>query len=619
MLTKVFTALLAGSLIATARAQADPSPKFELLGTYKALGGLMATTVAPGSSEGSERLYGSYLYADNTLDVVAVDPADGKSEVFHNVVPGEYGARNIAVGPDGDVYLGSLPHAHFLHIDRKTHQMIDLGRPSPAEQYIWDVAFGEDRRLYGVTYPGCRLVRYDPATHKMEDLGKMDSTEKYGRWIVGGHDGFMYIGIGTAKANIAVFNTKSGELREILPAPMQTVGTPKPYIGVDGKVYATLDDHLFALEGFSIHEIPAIRKVEPVNPDVLRNGDVLDLSEGGGTLTVKNLHTGRERRLTISYEGEDLQIFRVGFGPGGQLYGSSILPIHFLEIDTESKQIKQIGNLGGGEVYSFLAHNGKLLMGAYSGLSPLMTYTPGDVFRPAVDGNPLLVNYGGSDHAWRPQAMTPGPDGNVYVGATAGYGKLEAPLLSWTGETDSPKLFNGLAPNQSPVSLASWKMSIVVGTTTLGGGGSHPTSMDAHVFTWDTERKQKTTEAVPVEGTKTITDLITTRKGMVYGIAISGEEHTLFAFDPQTGHIVSRKSTPFRNVVYNGIGVTSSGRIVGLAEEGIFTIDEAKGEARWLAKTPMKITGGFGIRDNAVYFVSNAQVYRYRLGARDAH
>jgi len=619
MCIRAITIVVAASLSAFACAQGDAPQKFELLGNYKALGGLVATTVAPGSSEGSERLYGSYLYADSTLDVVAVDPANGESEVFHNVVLGEYGARNIAVGPDGDVYLGSLPHAHFLRINREAHKMIDLGRPSPKEQYIWDVAFGHDQRLYGVTYPGCRLVRYDPATRRLEDLGKMDSTEKYGRWIVGGHDGFMYIGIGTAKANIAVFNTKTGELREVLPAPMQIVGTPKPYIGVDGKAYATLDDRLFALDGFSIREISNSQKVEPVNSDVLKNGDVLSLSGGGGVLAVKNSRKETERTMKISYEGEDLQVFRVGFGPDGQLYGSSILPIHFFQVDTVSKQIKQLGDLGGGEIYSFLSHDGKLLMGAYSGLSPLMAYTPGVAFKPAPEGNPLLVDYTGSDHAWRPQAMISGPDGKVYVGATAGYGKLEAPLLSWTGKPGSITLLGGLAPDQSPVSLTDWKNSVIVGTTALGGGGSHPTATDAHVFTWDTSRKQKKMEAVPVQGAKTITDLITAKNGLVYGIAVSGVEHTLFAFDPQTGRVVSRKSTQFHNVVYNGIGMTSSGMIVGLAEDGIFTIDEAKGEVRLIAKTPMKITGGFALRDDAVYFVSNAKVYRYFLGAADAH
>ena len=599
-------------------AQTDPSPKFELIGSYKALGGLMATAVAPGPQKGTQRLYGSYLYADNTLDIVVINPANGKSDVFHNPVPGEYGARNIAIGPEGDVYFGTLPHAHFLRLDRKAGRLIDLGRPSPSEEYIWDVAFGTDERLYGVTYPGCRLVRYTPATQKLEDLGKMDPTEKYGRWIVAGHDGFMYIGIGTAKANIAVFNTNTGELREILPKDMQVVGIAKPYIGVDGKAYATLNDHLFALDGFQIHEFPASQKVDPYNADVLKNGDMLRLAEGGGILSIKNPNTHVERKLKISYEGENLQVFRIGFGPDGQLYGSSILPIHFLKVDIPARHIDQIGELGGGEIYSFLAHDDHLLMGAYSGLSPMLSYDPTKPVKPAEDSNPVLVNYDGSDHAWRPQAMIEGPDHRVYVGATAGYGQLEGPLLAWTGKPGSVKLYNGLVHDQSIVSLTTWKNFVVAGTTTLGGGGSHPTAESAHVFTWDTTTGEKRLDFVPVKGAKTITDLIISPAGLIYGIAVTGTTHTLFALDPQTGKTLAQNITPFHDVVYNGIGTMPDGTMVGLAEDGIFTIDPSTNAVRMVAATSMKITGGFALRGQDIYFVSNSDVYRYRVAVSHA-
>ena len=606
---------------------------FEFLGEYKSYGGLVATTVAPGPAKGSERLYASYLYADNTLDVIAIDPANGRSEVFHNPVPGEYGARNIAVGPDGDVYLGSLPHAHFLRVDREAHRMIDLGRPSPNEEYIWDVAFGSDHRLYGVTYPGCRLVRYDPATGKSEDLGRMDPREKYGRWIVGGRDQYLYMGIGTAKANIAVFDTTTGEMREILPRDAQIVGTPKPYIGVDGKTYATLNDRLFEITGFNIREIPLSAKVKPFNADVLKDGRALSLAED--TLTIRQAKTegdaqeAAEKNVEISYKGEDLQIFRVGFGPDGRLYGSSILPFKFLKADVETKDIEELGILGGGEGYSLLSHGGRLLIGGYSALSPLMSYTPGEPLRPAVGGNPELINYEGSDSAWRPQAMIEGPDGKVYVGATAGYGTLEGPLLSWNGTAASVKTFGGLVRNESVISLAAWKDFIVGGTTTTGGGGSHPVATDAHLFVWNTKTHVKVDDVIPVPGAQSITDLVTAKSGLVYGVASSGglvfgvtgpeSVYTLFAYDPIARRVISTKRTPFHDVVYNSIGVDADGKIVGLADDAIFTIDEATHEVRVISTPPVKITGGFALRDGAVYFASNSRLYRYWLTPTGAH
>lgn len=589
--------------------------KFELLGNYRALGGQMATTVAPGPVKGSERLYASFLYAENTLDVIAIDPANGKAEVFHSAAPGEYGARNIAVGPEGDVYLGSLPHAHFLRVDRKAHRMIDLGRPSPAEEYIWDVAFGTDKRLYGVTYPGCRLVRYDPATKKSEDLGKMDSTEKYGRWIVGGPDGFMYAAVGTSKANLYVYDTRSGEGREILPADAQIVGTPKPFVGVDGKIYAKLKDRAYQVTGFIAKEIPASTLPVPLNPNTLSDGRILELSEEGGKMAVSNPNTNTKRALQIDYRGEDLQLFRIGFAPDGVLYGSAILPIHFVKVVQGSREVKQIGDLGGGEVYSFLAHGERLLMAAYSGMSPLMSYLPGGKFKPAMDGNPILIEYPGWDYGWRPQAMIEGPDSRVYVGGTAGYGKIEAPLLSWTGESGSVQLHDDIVKDQSVISLTSWGKLIVAGTTTRGGGGSHPTQTDAQLVLWDTETKKIVFRVAPVAGADSLTDLVTAPSGTIYGVAVKGRDNILFVFDPKQRKVLTTRQLPFQSVIYNSVAVGPDRGIWGLAKEGIFRIDDTTHQADLIAKSPVNITGGFDMRGEDVYFISNSKIYRWRRGA----
>lgn len=287
-------------------------------------------------------------------------------------MPGEFGARNLAVAPNGDVYFGTLPGAHFMRLDWPTHRMVDLGRPSANEQYIWDTTFGPDGKLYGVTYPECRLVRYDPATHKLADLGRMDPTEKYGRWIVNGHDGYLYMGIGTAKANVAVYDTRTGQMREVLPRDAQIVGTAQPYLGIDGKIYASIGDHLFALSGFSIHQIDAKQRVPVLHERTLRDGTAVDLSPDG-VLLLHHPRTGRKTSLPIGYEGEPLEIFRIGIGRTGTLYGSSILPARLVRVDFATHKVSNIGLLGGGELYSLLAHHGRIAMGAYAGLSPLLS------------------------------------------------------------------------------------------------------------------------------------------------------------------------------------------------------------------------------------------------------
>lgn len=604
-----FGVALATPVICSAQTQGTNG--FEHVASYRALGGMVAMAIAPGPTPGYQRVYASYLYDDNTFDVIAIDPRDGSATVFHNPVPGEFGARNLAVAPNGDVYFGTLPTAHFMRIDWATHRIIDLGRPSPSEEYIWDTAFGPDGKLYGVTYPECRLVRYDPATGKLADLGRMDPTEKYGRWIVNGHDGYLYMGIGTSKANVAVYDTHTGQMREVLPSDAQIVGTAQPYLGVDRKVYASIGDRLFTLSGFTIHEIDAKQRVPMQHDNTLRDGTKVDLMSHEGTMLLRNPKTSRETSLRIGYEGESLQIFRIGFGPRGSLYGSSILPAHLVRVDFATHKVNNVGLLGGGELYSLLAHHGRIAMGAYAGLSPLMSYDPAQPFHPAPNGNPSFTNFDGSDEHWRPQAMIEGSDGLLYVGGTAGYGQLEGPIVAWDGKSAQATPYGNLIHNQSVISLAVWQRQIVAGTTTQGGGGSHPTEKNASVFFWDTATHKLLWKIVPVPGASMVTDLIVSRSGIVYGIAVQDTTATLFAIDPKRHQGLSTQVLPFHSIPYNGVVADSHGTIWGLGDSGIFRIDDHSHRAVVVAESPVPISAGLALRGHKLYFVSNSEVYCY--------
>jgi len=587
---------------------AQEAGKFELLGRYRGLGAMVASAVGPGPVAGSERVYISYLYIDNTIDVVAVDPASGEFQVFPNPAPTESGARCMAVGPDGNVYLGTLTGAHFLKLDVKAGKLIDLGRPSSTEQYIWDVNFASDGKLYGATYPQSKLVRYDPKSGKSEDLGRMDLVEQYAHYVAGSDDGFVYVGIGTSKANIAAYEIATGAHREILPAEFQVVGQANVYRGKDGSVYGTAAGRHFRMNGWTATAIDDMEAAPAVERLRLRDGRTVEIHDKA--LRLKDPKSGAITDRAFAYEGNDLPLFRIAFGPDGELYGSSVLPIYFVKYDRAKHTLPDFGGLGGGEIYSFLSHRGRLLMAAYAGLAPLMSFNPSRPFSKETGAaNPTLVNFKGSDSGWRPQAMIEGPDHNVYLGAVAGYGKLGGPLTIWNTETNAVEQFHHLVPDQSVISLAVWKDRLVGGTTVGGGGGSHPTQKEAKLFIWNPQTKAKEFETIPVADARSIDDLIVTPKGMVYGIAAG----TLFVFDPESRTVKERKKLPFGGTIYNSVALGRDGRIWGLAKEGIFAIDTATNQARVVATAPEKITAGFAMRDDAIYFVSGPAVYRYRV------
>mgnify|MGYP001582843154 CR=1 FL=1 len=578
---------------------------FQHLGTYIGLGGVLASAVGPGPTEGSQRFYLSYIYASHTLDLVAVDPETGQHQVFPNPVPGEYGAWGMTVGPDGKIYVGTLPRAHILRLDPRAGELVDLGRPAPTEQYIWALTVGADGRIYGATYPQARLVRYDPASGALEDLGRMDPIEQYARHVAASRDGFVYIGIGSAKANIAAYEIATGEHRELLRAEHQVVAIAQVYRGADGKVYGRAGAQNFRLEGWnavpiSAKEAPA---AEPANR--LADGRVIRVEKGAAIVT--DPRTQSVTRHRYDYRGNELPIFRLAFGPDGRLYASGVLPAQFLRLQ-EDNSVEELGNLGGGEVYSFLAREDRLLMAAYSGLAPLMVFDPGETFATAGPArNPVLVNFPDQDSGWRPQAFIHGPDGRVYIGAVAGYGKLGGPLAVWDVEAGSVTSYHHLVTNQSVVSLAVAEGLIVGGTTTGGGGGSRPTEKEAKLFVWDPAAEEKVFETVPVAGATAITDLIHAPNGLVYGIA----GRSLFAFDPVALEVKVTKPLPFTGALYNSVALGPDGRIWGLASAGVFVIDPATHEATLVARAPRAITAGFALSGNAIYYASGAALYRY--------
>jgi hypothetical protein len=439
----------------------------------------------------------------------------------------------------------------------------------------------------------------------------MDPTEKYGRWIVNGDDGFLYMGIGTAKTNVAVYDTCTGQMREVLPQDAQIVDTARTYIGVDGKVYTSVGKRLFTLTGFNIREIDAMHPVPMRMHNILCDARMVDLEGHEGMMILRDPKSQRETSLKIGYEGEPQEIFRIGFGPDGALYGSSILPAHLVHVDLANHTVENVGTLGGGELYSLLAHGGCMAMGAYAGLSPLMSYDPAKPFQPSDLGNPSFADFAGSDGHWRPQAMIEGPGGMVYVAGTAGYGQLEGPLVVWDGASARADAYGNLVHNQSVTSLAVWNGHIVGGTTTQGGGGGHPTETDDCVFLWDAVEHKLVWKVVPVAGAKLITDLITSQSGIVYGIAVSRTAHTLFALEPKTQSIVATQELPYHSVPYNSVISAADGTIWGLGDQGVFRIDDRSHRAEMVARSPVRITAGIGLRGHQIYFAANSEIYRY--------
>ena len=190
--------------------------RFESLGIPVRVGGLMGCIVGP-DGRGGEALYFNLNQTVAPLFLVQVDPDTGRARQFN--APQGPGAWAFSVGPDEKIYLGTWDGGLILHFDPKQPDkgIEVVGKPSPSESYLWQFAVGKDGKLYACTYPGAKLVSFDPVTGKMEDHGRMHPAEMYARSLAVGPTGKVYVGIGTVKNDLVVFDPATGLHRSILP------------------------------------------------------------------------------------------------------------------------------------------------------------------------------------------------------------------------------------------------------------------------------------------------------------------------------------------------------------------------------------------------------------------
>ena len=608
-LATIFLAALTSTSLVHA-SDAPPPGQFKAVGTFWNIGLVQSSVVGPGPEAGTQRVYASIAYYAGTFDLLSIDPETGTTTVLPSPIPNQNAVWSMVLGPDGNIYMGTAPSAHLLKLDTAHGTLVDLGIPASGENTIWSLALGADNRIYAGTYPNCKLVRYDPATGNLADLGRLDPTEEYAHSLAATSDGFIYAGLGSEAARVVAYQISSGVTRQILPQQAQVAGFGNTYVGNDGIVYATSPRFDYIISGWQATQIPPSMVQSSALPTVLSDGTVISLDEENGVLILHSQHPWANDlvSLALDYKGQPNQLFRIGMGPDGMLYGSGALPSDLVRMQLDGKT-EYVGSLGSGEAYSMLPFESNLLFGTYADVSTLISYTPGLPFNTgSSSSNPQSVVVPADDMCWRPVAMIAGNDGLVYVGSQAGYGKLTGPLIVWNPQTGTASQYP-LIGNQSVVSLAAWNQMVIGGTTIIGGLGSAPVATDAELFIWDPTANEITATAVPVPGAQTITDLVTAPNGLVYGFADS----TLFEFDPSLGAVLRTQREPLTGLIYNSVALDKAGRIWGLSNEGVFTIDTGQLEAVIMGTPPSPVTGGFALNGESLYFVSGSAIESYGL------
>ena len=580
---------------------------FQSLGVPVRKGGLMGCIVGP-DGRGGEALYFNFNQLSGLLFLVQVNPDTGGARQYN--APQGPGAWAFIAGPDEKIYLGTWDGALILRLDpKKPDRGIEVvGKPSATEDYLWQFDLGTDGKLYACTYPNAKLVRFDPKTAAMEDLGRMHPTEMYARSVAVGPNGKVYVGIGTERGDLVVFDPLTRQHRSILPKGLTNGGgTVSVSRRADGHVYAELGPNLMRLDD----QTATVVERAPGRPALkLRDGREV-VAFGRGTFSLKDPHTGEVSERTFKYSGAGDYIFMVGAGPNDCVYGSTAMPLEVFRHEPRSGRNEHLGAMPGGEVYSMIEHERKLYLCYYGG-AVMNLYDPARAhwkFGAGADCNPISFGGIGDGHL-RPRAMIRGPEGLICIGSEPPYGELGGALGVWDPRQNrTVENYRHLVTNQSIVSLG-WEPNsglLFGGSGNHGGGGTRPTEKEASFFAFDPRLKRKIFESPLVPGAAKYP--ATCAAG---GRVFTTVRDKLLVFDPQTMKVTQTITLPGAQLDVS-LGEDRSRRLVGLTTKGVYIVDPREGEVIHKAQAPVPVNCGFALVGDTVYFGSKAELWSYSL------
>lgn len=583
--------------------------RFENLGIPVRVGGLMGCIAGP-DGRGGEALYFNFNQVSGKLFLVQVNPDTGEARQFN--APEGPGAWAFIAGPDERIYLGTWDGGLILRFDpRQPERGIEVvGKPSHTEEYLWQFDLGQDGKLYACTYPQARLVRFDPTSGVMEDLGRMHATEMYARSLAVGPTGKVYVGIGTEKGDLVVYDPQTRTHRSLLPPGLEGAEGWKTVTvsrRSDGNVYAEFGPHLLRLEDETAVPVSTAPQRPPLR---LRDGRTVT-SFARGRFALLDPKTGQTAERAFTYAGNGDYIFTVGVGPSNCVYGSTAMPLEVFRYDPAASRSQHLGAMPGGEVYSMLPWDGKLYLCYYGGaimnlFDPAKTFWK---FGTDKDSNP--VSFGGiGDGHLRPRAMIAGPEGHIYVGSEPPYGQLGGAIGVWDPKQNKTiENYRHIVTNQSVVSLAWEPQSRLIfgGSGNYGGGGTRAVEKEARFFAFDPARKVKVFEASLAPGARSYPATLA-----AHGKVFTTAGRTLFVFDPGERRVLRTIDLPAAQLEIS-LGLLPNGHLVGLTTQGVYVFDPTRGQLVRTAQAPVPVRCGFALVNNAVYFGSNAELWRYQL------
>jgi hypothetical protein len=510
--------------------------------------------------------------ADN-LFVLNANPETGMFRQHISKVPESNFPTATLLSRTGKLYVGAAYAGHLLCYDPQKDTFEDLGAISPGKA-SFPCGIDEDSggRIWIGSYGTADLTTYDPRTGQFTRCGRMDDVDMYNYPLVNS-DGTICNRIMMTRPHLVVYDPKTGEKRTV--GPVTEKGKDSFDLvkgGDDGAVYIRSNLGNFRIKGFEaipVTTIPPLVLKPPVYGYSFADADRQLYRQ----LRVKSSEGG-ERLFDIDYRAAGTDIFVVHRGPDGNIYGSSILPLHLFRYVPGTGELADLGKCSsaGGEAYSMANHEGKLYIASYPA-ARISIYDPAKPYHYGTSpaDNPRDIDRI-DDISYRPRSALAGPLGRVWFASIPDYGMWGGPLSWYDPSTDRKGVYHRTAGDASCFTLA-WlekERLMAVGTTIEGGTGTQPKVKQAVLFLWDYQAEKKIWEGTPDRTVSAINALLTGPDGLLYGTLTGERNPELFVFDPVKRAFVTRKPLMPGNPLDNGLQSGPDGYVYGFTASCLY-------------------------------------------------
>ncbi len=537
----------------------------------------------------------------------------------------------LFVSAKGRFYL-SLDH-DFHEFDLKSRTLLKSipKMNGPA------MAMDEDANglIYFAIYPTSELFSYDPEKGELQRRARLDPAQQYPTSMGIDAEGWIYTGIGTARANLVAWNPVSGERRNLTPPGERPLGTGQVVPLPNGEVYgkANAKEPWQKLLGGVAIPAPDFKPPAPVG----RRASLYWLNQrhalpDGTTITNLSLRERRflwhgpdkiEQSVAIGYETEGASIASLTTGADGKLYGSTDHPMEMWSFDPAGGEIRQLGHdprIGGGNLTKILPWKETIVGNSYS-RGDFFVFDITRPFQPTAKGEEANPKLATSSAPWicRPRSLALHPDGeHVISGGYPGYGQVGGGLLIYNlAKKERSALIPPaeLLPDHSIASIAPLPDGdLWLSTSITTPGGATPKAKEALLALFSWSERKILWQGTPLPGAEAITSLTRLSSGLLAGVSETG---SLFLFDPEKRQLVRTEQleggSPGGRRGDTAFIPLPGGDTVLVMTTAFYRIDGESGTLTRLQDPPVPISNVGPIFNARLYFASAGHLWSYAI------